>query len=43
MDFWSHKGRPKLIAALEAACDAVQDDFAAGALNFGNSSIGRGN
>ncbi|KAK4138899.1 SAE2-domain-containing protein [Trichocladium antarcticum] len=30
MDFWSHTGRPKLIAALERACDAVQEDLAAG-------------
>ncbi|KAL2261829.1 hypothetical protein VTK26DRAFT_3213 [Humicola hyalothermophila] len=29
MEFWSESGRPRLIAALEAACDAVQNDLAA--------------
>ncbi|KAH6840688.1 DNA repair protein endonuclease SAE2/CtIP C-terminus-domain-containing protein [Chaetomium sp. MPI-CAGE-AT-0009] len=28
MDYWTHKGRPMLLAALEAACDSVQEGLA---------------
>ncbi|KAH6641741.1 DNA repair protein endonuclease SAE2/CtIP C-terminus-domain-containing protein [Chaetomium tenue] len=29
MDYWPRKGRPTLLAALEAACDSVEEDLAA--------------
>ncbi|KAK3296764.1 DNA repair protein endonuclease SAE2/CtIP C-terminus-domain-containing protein [Chaetomium fimeti] len=28
MDYWTHKGRPILLAALEAACDSVEENLA---------------
>jgi hypothetical protein len=31
MDYWPRKGRPMLLAALETACDSVEQDLAAGA------------
>jgi len=31
MEYWPRKGRPMLLAALEAVCDSVEDDLAAGA------------
>jgi hypothetical protein len=31
MEYWPRKGRPMLLAALEAACDTIEDELAAGA------------